>query len=73
MNFLILKGDRTFWQEVQYEVEDLFQTFIDFFVMIKESTYDVLVESFGAQVVNMSLIALGALLIMLICLRIINR
>lgn len=73
MNFLILEGHRTFWQEVQFEIEDLFQTFIDFFVMIKENTYDLLVNSFGAQVVNMSLIALGALLIMLICLRVINR
>ena len=43
MNFLILEGHRTFWQEVQFEIEDLFQTFIDFFVMIKENTYDLLV------------------------------
>ncbi len=63
----------TFWDRVEYEIKDLGKMFVEFFQMIKEVTYDLLAGYVGETVLNMFLIGLGALAIMLICLKIINR
>ena len=55
------------------EFEDVFDMFGDFFVMIKEVTYDVLVKSFGGDSVNLILIGIAVVAIMMILLAIINR
>ncbi len=70
--YLILTN-RTFWDRVEYEINDLIETFAEFFQMIKEVTYDLLAGYVGENVLNMFLIGLGALAIMLICLKIINK
>ncbi len=64
---------RSFWEQVEYEVTDLWKMIVEFFQMIKEVTYDLLAGYIGETVLNMFLIGLGALAIMLICLKIINR
>ncbi len=69
-SFLVKK---TFWEQVEYEITDLWKMLMEFFQMIKEVTYDLLAGYVGETVLNMFLIGLGALAIMLICLKIINR
>ena len=74
MNLLVyLLAKKTFWESVKYELEDIAEMIKEFFLMIKEVTYDVLAGFVGENVVNMLLISIGALVIMLICLKIINR
>ena len=74
MNTLgLILAIRGFWEQVEYEVTDLIKMFGEFFQMIKEVTYDFLAGYVGENVLNMFLIGLGALAIMLICLKIINR
>lgn len=72
-NLYLLLTNRTFWDRVEYEITDLIETFAEFFQMIKEVTYDLLAGYMGENVLNMFLIGLGALAIMLICLKIINK
>jgi len=55
------------------EFRDVLDMFSDFFLMIKEVTYDVLVNSVGGESVNLILIGIGAVAVMLILLAIINR
>ena len=73
MKIHLLQVKRTIGEEIKYQIEDLFRTFTDFFIMIKENTYDVLCENFGADIINLFFIAGGALLIMIVALAIINR
>ena len=73
---LLLKTSTTsnnFFKKIQYEFKDLFEDFIDFFVLIKENTYDVLCQHFDPLVVNMFGIGIIFLLVMLIATKLINR
>lgn len=71
--YLLDKAERTFLEELEYEVKDLFRSFVDFFYMIKENTYDVLVTKFGAEVVNMTLLAVLFITLMIVATKIINK
>ncbi len=63
----------TFWEQVQYEFRDLVDMFKDFFLMIKEVTYDVVAGAIGGTTLNVILVVVGALVIMIACMAIINR
>lgn len=67
----ILKVERTFLEELQYELEDVFSMFIDFFKMIKENTYDVLLEKFGEDI-NVAFLLGGTIVVMIVVMAIIN-
>jgi len=71
--FTYLLVKQTFWEELKEEFRDVLDMFSDFFLMIKEVTYDVLAKSFGGDIVNMFIIAIGVIALMLILLAIINR
>jgi len=71
LTYLLVK--QTFWEDLMEELEDVWKMFEDFFLMIKEVTYDVLAKSFGGDIVNMFIIAIGVIALMLILLAIINR
>ena len=73
MQFFKTLNHRNFGEELIYEIKELFRDFANFFVMIKENTYDVLCANFGADIVNLFAIAIGFLLIMIIAMAIINR
>ncbi len=73
MNFYLLAAKRTLGEEIKYQMEDLFRSFKDFFMLIKENTYDVLCNNFGTDIVNLFCIALAALIVMLVATAIINR
>ena len=63
----------TFWEQVKYEAKDLIDMFKDFFLMIKEVTYDVAANAIGGEILNVILVCLLALGIMIGCMAIINR
>ncbi len=69
--YLLVK--QSFWEQLKDEVKDVIDMFSDFFLMIKEVTYDVLANRVGGDIVNMFLIGIGVVAVMLICLAIINR
>lgn len=75
MNILTyLLVNQSFWEELMEEFKDVGDMFKDFFLMIKEVTYDVLVNSLGGgESINIILIGIGAIAIMLVLLAIINR
>jgi hypothetical protein len=63
----------TFWEQVEYEMKDLWEMIKDFFLMIKEVTYDVAANAIGGSALNVILVVIAALFIMLACMAIINR
>ena len=65
---LLSDHKRTFWEELKYEVEDLFNVIIEFFMDI----YDTICGVLGGDLANLFLIALGALIVMLVAMSIIN-
>ena len=69
----LLKNHRTFWEEVQFELKDMIETIQEFFIMIKENTYDALVARFGAEAINILLLGIIVVLIMLIALKLMNH
>ena len=71
LNYLLVK--ESFGDQLKNELKDIVTMFEEFFLMIKEVTYDVVVNWVGGDVTNMFLIGIGALAIMLIALAVINK
>ncbi|MBQ8193505.1 MAG: hypothetical protein IJZ46_05495 [Bacilli bacterium] len=67
----LLKVKRTFWEELEFQIKDIISTFVDFFEMIKENTYDVWLEKFG-EGINVALLMGGVIIVMIIAVTIIN-
>ena len=72
-NLLLIKANRSFGDQIKYEIKDLFNSFSDFFSLIKEHTYDALGASIGYDITNLFFLGISALLVMLIAMKIINR
>ena len=72
-NFIDILVKRSFWDDFKQEMKEIWDIVEDFFLMIKEYTYDVVADLIGADVTNMILIAVGVIGIMLVCLAVINR
>ncbi len=71
LTYLIVK--ESFWDQFKEEIRDVLDMFKDFFLMIKEVTYDVLANAIGGDVVNLLLIAIGTVALIMILLSVINR
>jgi len=71
MMYILAK--KTIWEKFLEELQDVIKMFGDFFTMIKEITYDVLVGKFGTDATNILLIMVLALGIMLVCISVINK
>lgn len=71
LTYLLVK--ETLWDQLKAEVQDVLDMFTDFFLMIKEVTYDVVAGYIGADITNLLLIAIGVIGVMVICITIINR
>lgn len=67
----LLKVKRTFWEELEFQIKDIISTFVDFFEMIKENTYDVWLEKFGESI-NVALLMGGVIIVMIVAVTIIN-
>lgn len=78
INFWILNsnvGDwfTRFWKDLRHEVMELFEDIFDFFILIKENTYDVLCANYGTEIVNLLGLGLIFLIVMIVAMKIINR
>lgn len=71
LNYLLVK--ETIWDQLKEEVQDVLDMFADFFLMIKEVTYDVVAGYIGADITNLLLIAIGVIGVMIICISVINK
>lgn len=71
LNYLLVK--ETIWDQLKEEVQDVLDMFADFFLMIKEVTYDVIANYIGTDITNLLLIAIGVIGVMVICISIINK
>lgn len=71
LNYLLIK--ESFLDQLKDEMADVGKMFKDFFLMIKEATYDVVVNWIGGDATNLLLIAIIVIIIMIVCLAIINR
>lgn len=71
LNYLLVK--ETIWDQLKEEVQDVLDMFADFFLMIKEVTYDVIANYIGTDITNLLLIAIGVIGVMIICISVINK
>lgn len=71
LNYLLVK--ETIWDQLKKEVQDVLDMFADFFLMIKEVTYDVIANYIGTDITNLLLIAIGVIGVMIICISVINK
>ncbi|HAB67491.1 MAG TPA: hypothetical protein DCE23_09005 [Firmicutes bacterium] len=71
LSYILVK--QTFWDQLMDEFKDIGKAISDFFLMIKEVTYDVIAGKVGSDIVNLFLIAIGVIAIIMVCLAIINR
>ena len=71
LNQLLVK--HSFGELAEREFKDIIEMFKEFFLMIKEVTYDVAVAALGGEVVGVILVCVLALGIMIACMAIINR
>ena len=71
LHYLLVK--ETIWDQLKEEVQDVLDMFADFFLMIKEVTYDVIANYIGTDITNLLLIAIGVIGVMIICISVINK
>ena len=71
LNYLLVKV--SFWDELKQEARNIWKMIEDFFLMIKEVTYDVLANAIGGDMALLLVITVGVIGVMLIFLTIINR
>ena len=69
----ILKDNRSFSEIIKEQLQNIWYEIVDFFVLIKENTYDLLCTVFDPTIVNLLLVGIGVVLIMVIAMAIINR
>ena len=71
LNYLLVKV--SFWDELKQEARNIWRMIEDFFLMIKEVTYDVLANAIGGDMALLLVITVGVIGVMLIFLTIINK
>ena len=64
---------QTFWDHVKEEARSIGDTFKDFFLMIKEYTYDIVADKIGGDMAGIILIGFLTLGIMIVLITLINR
>ena len=69
----ILKDNRGFGEIIKEQLQSIWREIVDFFVLIKENTYDLLCEIFDPTIVNLLLVGIGVVLIMVVAMAVINR
>jgi hypothetical protein len=63
----------SFWDELKDEFREIFEVIEDFFMMIKEITYDVLADAIGGDYALLLVITVGIIGLMIIFLAIMNH
>ena len=64
---------RTFLEELKEDISEIWEDFLEVFEMIKDLTYGNLENWLGPDIALMFTIGIGAIIVMIICLKIINR
>ena len=64
---------QTFWDHVKEEAKSIGETFMDFFLMIKEYTYDIIADKIGDDMAGIFLVGIIAAGVMVILVTLINR
>lgn len=64
---------RTFWDHVKEEFASVMDTIKDFFLMIKEYTYDLIADKIGSDVTGILFICVAALGVMVLAVTLINK
>ena len=68
--FLVKKS---FLDQLKEEINEIWKDFVEIFEMLKDLTYGNLEKLIGPDIALMVVIGVGAIIIMIICLKIINR
>jgi hypothetical protein len=68
--FLVKKS---FLDQLKEEINEIWKDFVEIFEMLKDLTYGNLEKLIGPDIALMIVIGVGAIIIMIICLKIINR
>lgn len=71
--FTYLLAKRSFLDQLKHEFEEIIDAFLEIFEMIKDITYGNLVNLVGPDIALMAMIGIGAIVVMIVCLSIINR
>lgn len=71
--YTTLKVKRSLGESIMDELKEIARSIGDFFVMLKEVTYDNLVDKFGSFSVNLLGMGLIVAIIIFICMAFINR
>lgn len=71
--YTTLKVKRSLGESIMDEIKEIADSIGDFFIMIKEVTYDALVDKFGSFAINLIGMGLIIALILFICMKLINR
>ena len=64
---------RTFWDHVKEEINSVGDTLKDFFIMIKENTYDLIADKIGGDMAGIFLIGIITVGLMVVLISVINK
>lgn len=64
---------QTFWDHVKEEARSIWETITDFFLMIKEYTYDIIADKIGNDMAGVFLVAIICVGVMVVLITVINR
>ena len=71
--FTFLKDTRSFWDKTKDQLGEIWEEIKDFFIVIKENTYDLLCTFLDPNIVNLLLLTLAVILVMVVAIVIINK
>ena len=71
--YATLKVKKSLGESIMDEIKEIADSIGDFFIMIKEVTYDALVDKFGSFSINLIGMGLIVALIIFVCMAFINR
>lgn len=71
--FTYLLAKRSILDQLQKELKEVIDAFLEIFEMLKDVTYGNLVNLVGPDIALMAMIGIGAIIVMMVCLSIINR
>ena len=71
LTYLLAK--KTFLEQLKEEVLEVWRDLVELFEMLKDLTYGNLEKLLGPDIALMLVIGVGAILVMIVCLKIINR
>lgn len=72
-NLFYLLVKRTFWDHLKEEAQSVWEAIVDFFLLIKEYTYDIIADKIGGDMAGVFLIFIIAAGVMVVLITVINR